>query len=160
MFLKALIANLRCRRGGALLRSPHRRYVGGAVDCYDYVDGSSLSLEKLKDFRIEVDIYVEHNDLNAVLGQKFGGGKLEPDFIEDVEDDVDVWMMMAFYLILMLIAGLENDGIAFSYSSFSRCCSCSTKCCDGDIDLDCGDDVLKSDNDSDLEWSRVKPNVS
>ncbi|GAA0148496.1 hypothetical protein LIER_07920 [Lithospermum erythrorhizon] len=120
--------------GGALLRSPHRRYVGGAVDCYDYVDGSSLSLEKIKDFVSrsrplcdknktrfyfkykddfdkgcmflkkdsdslgllqffkkgnQVDIYVEHNDLDAMLRAEAAGGKIRQDFIEDVEDDVD-----------------------------------------------------------------------
>ncbi|GAA0148092.1 hypothetical protein LIER_07627 [Lithospermum erythrorhizon] len=37
----------------------------------------------------QVDIYVEHNDLDAMLRAEAAGGEIRQDFIEDVEDDVD-----------------------------------------------------------------------
>ncbi|GAA0161044.1 hypothetical protein LIER_43552 [Lithospermum erythrorhizon] len=122
--LEKTLMTIWIHHGGALLRSPHRRYV----------DGSSLSLEKLKDFVSrcrplcdknktrfyfkykddfdkgcmflkkdsdclgllqffkkgnQVDIYVEHNDLDAMLRAEAAGREIRQDFIEDVEDDVD-----------------------------------------------------------------------
>ncbi|GAA0148622.1 hypothetical protein LIER_36763 [Lithospermum erythrorhizon] len=182
--LEKALMTIWIHHGGALLRSPHRRYVGGAVDCYDYVDGSSLSLEKLKKFFFkkgnQVDIYVEHNDLNAMLRPEAAGGEIRQDFIEDVEDDVDDNMNSCGSVLLRADRGdefdiskglldeeydmdgddtlfdlnvdhdLENDGIITIHTQFfSNNVHDQLNATDGDIDLDCGDDVLKSDNVSD-----------
>ncbi|KAG9152820.1 hypothetical protein Leryth_017644 [Lithospermum erythrorhizon] len=118
----------------------------------------------------QVDIYVEHNDLDAMLRAEAAGGEIRQDFIEDVEDDVDG--DSEFKIIdesrggfldeeydmddddtlfdLNVDHGLENDGIISTHTQFfSSNVHDQLNATDGDIDLDCGDDVLKSDNDSD-----------
>ncbi|KAG9136230.1 hypothetical protein Leryth_003822 [Lithospermum erythrorhizon] len=142
----------------------------------------------------QVDIYVEHNDLDAMLRAEAAGGEIRQDFIEDVEDDVDDNMNSCGSVFvradrgdefdissgsddsefrssdeseglldeeydmddddtlfdLNVDHGLENDGIITTHTQFfSSNVHDQLNASDGDIDLDCGDDVLKSDNDSD-----------
>ncbi|KAG9139439.1 hypothetical protein Leryth_021587, partial [Lithospermum erythrorhizon] len=44
------LLTIRLHHGGALLRSPYTRYVGGSLDYFDYVDGKCLSIDVLRQF--------------------------------------------------------------------------------------------------------------
>ncbi|GAA0146863.1 hypothetical protein LIER_36397 [Lithospermum erythrorhizon] len=125
---------IRMHHGSALLQSPHTRYVEGATDLFDYVDGSNLAVSVLKEFlgecrplcdknkirfyhkykenfdkgcRLlrndkeyigllkffkkgnEVDVFVQHANLEDMLRAEVAIGKIRQDMIKDDEDDVD-----------------------------------------------------------------------
>ncbi|GAA0163735.1 hypothetical protein LIER_19530 [Lithospermum erythrorhizon] len=44
------LITIQMHHGGALLRSPNTRYLGGGFDYFDYVDGKSLSKDVLRQF--------------------------------------------------------------------------------------------------------------